>query len=194
MQFLTIFLATISLFYTPHNYGFIPHHTTVCPSIKYYTTLEEILNQKPEPVIKKRKEKKTRISKIKKRMLAEKNKEKEYIKSLIYNSETNDYETFANQMIDFYNAKLKASYKDYMMSKKIDTNEFEKYVMNLKDILDNPEMLYIKNKRYNFITHNILNIIDGFELLVQYTNTCSYDYLTNTMMSNLHDIVYFSKK
>jgi hypothetical protein len=190
-----ILLTTLSLFYTPHNYGFIPAHTTACPSIKYYTSIEEILSQKPLPTIKKAKDKKksVRMSKLKKKMLAEKNKEKEYLTNLIRHKDT-DYTTFANEMIEFYNAKLKTGYKEYLGSSKPSTNDFEKYVIVLKDLLDDPEMLYIKNKKHNYITNNILNIIDGFELLIEYMNTSPYDYLSNSMMSTLHDVIYFAKK
>lgn len=192
MLFLFYVATSLTLFFTPQNYGFIPSHTTVCPSIKYYATLEEIMSAKKPSIIfeketAKQKKKSTRLSKHKKRMLAEKNKEKEYLSKLISQKET-DYSTYVNDIIEFYNHKLKNTYKQYLSNTK-HVDNLEHYVIVLNDILNDEEMLVLKNKKHMYVTRSISNMIDGFELLIECMGIGSYDYLSVDMMSKLHDII-----
>lgn len=186
-------LTSFTLFFTPPNYGFIPSHTTVCPSIKYYATLEEILAAKPNIANKsdlaKQKKKSTRISKHKKRMIAEKNKEKEYLSNLIRQKD-GDYSTYINRIIEFYNSKLKNVYTDYMSNTK-NIDNLENYVIVINDALDDEAMLMLKNKKHHYVVKNLSIIVEGFELLIECKNIGKYDLLSVEMMSKLHDVIHY---
>jgi hypothetical protein len=186
-------LASFALFFRPADYGFIPAHTTVCPSIKYYATLEEILTAKPmianKSDLAKQKKKSTRLSKHKKRMLAEKNKEKEYLSNLIRQKD-GDYTTYIDRVIEFYNSKLKNVYTDYMSNTK-NIDNMEHYVIVLNGALDDEEMLMLKKKKHHYVVKNLSIIVEGFELLIECKNIGKYDVLSVEMMSKLHDVIHF---
>lgn len=187
------FITTTALFYTPANYGFVPAHTTKCPSIKYYATLEEILTAKPTIVKKdsgKDKKKSTRLSKHKKRMLAEKNREKAYLSNLIRQKD-GDYSTYITRVIEFYNSKLKNVYIDYMSKNTKNIDNLEHYVIILNDALNDEEMLTLKNKKHHYVVKNLSIIIEGFELLIECNGIGEYDMLSVEMMSKLHDVIHF---
>jgi hypothetical protein len=185
-------LTSVALFYTPHNYGFIPSHTTVCPSVKYYSTFEEILNPVPTIANKsdlaKQKKKSTRLSKHKKRMIAEKNKEKAYLANLIRQKD-GDYATYITEVIDFYNSKLKNVYIDYMSNTK-NMDNLEHYVIVLNDALDDEEMLMLKNKKHHYVVKHLSILIEGFERLIECKGIGDYELLSVEMMSKLHDIIH----
>lgn len=186
-------LTQLALFFTPPNYGFIPAHTTVCPSIKYYASLEAILSAKPTVVNKsdlaKQKKKSNRLSKHKKRMIAEKNKEKEYLSNLIQQKD-GDYSRYISHIIDFYNSKLKNVYTDYLSNTK-NIDNLEHYVIVLNDTLNDEEMLMLKNKKHHYVIKNLSVIIEGFELLIECKGIGPYDSLSVEMMSKLHDVIHF---
>ena len=185
-------LTSIALFFTPPNYGFIPAHTTVCPSVKYYATLDEILAAKPKISNKsdlaKQKKKSSRLSKHKKRMIAEKNKEKEYLSNLIRQKD-GDYATYITRVIEFYNSKLKNVYTDYMSNTQ-NLDNLEHYVIVLNDALDDEEMLMLKNKKHHYVVKNLSILIEGFELLIECKGVGEYDQLSVEMMSRLHDVIH----
>jgi hypothetical protein len=187
----SFFYSVIALFYTPANYGFIPAHTTVCPSIKYYATMEEILNQKPTIVKKDKTHKKTtRLSKYKKRMIYENNKEKKYLANLMSQKKKDgDYGTYVTKLIEFYNSKLILAYTDYVSNNK-NMDNLEHYVIVLNDSLNDEEMLFLKNKKHMFVIENLSMIIEGFELLIECIGIGPYDNLSIDMMSKLHDIIH----
>lgn len=186
----TLFLTSVALFFTPPNYGFIPSHTTVCPSIKYYGSLEEILAAKNKPTIVKndsgkQKKKSNRLSKHKKRMIAEQNKEKEYLANLIRQKD-GDYATYITHIIEFYNSKLRNVYTDYMSNTK-NMDNLEHYVIVLNDALNDEEMLMLKNKKHHYVVKHLTIIIEAFEFLIECKGIGEYDLLSVDMMSKLHD-------
>lgn len=189
--------ASFSLFYTHQTQGgmILQFHTTVCPSMKYYSTYEEIINQKPELVNKndsaKQKKKNTRLSKHKKRIISQKNKEKAYLSALIEKKDT-DYGNYVNDIVEFYNSKLKNIYSDYLSNTKNPVN-LENYVIALNTLLDDEEMLTLKNKKHMYVTNSITKMIEGFELLIECMGIGTYDYLSVKMMSTLHDTVHLIK-
>lgn len=190
----------IGLFFVPQSpIEFVPSHTTVCPSIKYYSSFDEIINpvKKPSPsFVKTRKEsakaKRQNIHKEnhKKRVLANKNRENAYMQKMMRNcddAETNDkYLGYVENILQFYTHKYVCMYKAYIQNAVVESHPDTDSAI-LTALLKNEKLLLLKNRDYTFIHQRISTLIDRFDLLRDCIANSVFDDLSFGDMSKLKD-------
>lgn len=206
-MFVLLALCSVTLFYVPQTGGFVPAHTTVCPSIKYYGSLDEILNpvemstastsasastfttvRKESEKLKKRNRD---IANRKKRTLLDKKYEEKYLAKLLREKDDNVYTDagrylkYVKNVIAFYMCKYTTIYKYYIGTSK-KTPKFESVTDVLNEILQSEKLFFVKNREHAFISTQLITLIESFELLDECIASGTYDELSPDAMAQLH--------
>jgi hypothetical protein len=204
-MFVVLTFCSLTLFYVPQTGGFVPAHTTVCPSIKYYGSFDEILNpvqmsttttaatsftnvRKESAKVKKRNRD---IANRKKRTLFDKKNEEKYLAKLLREkdddvyTDASRYLKYVKNVIAFYMCKYITIYKYYIgTTKKTLTLDNATDVLN--EILQSEKLVFVKNREHAFISTQILALIDSFELLNESIASGTYDELSPGAMARLN--------
>ncbi len=135
-------------------------------------------------------------TKFKKRKI-EKNKQKNAFETkLKYIEDTYDendvyviaekYYKYLINVIDYYTIKFMKIYKAYR-NNSIKMEKLEDYSTLLNNALKNDNMLFIRNKKYDYVNIRLNALIDGFDILASCIANCTYDELSDDQLQELQD-------
>jgi len=188
---LILVFFSYGLCFTQQSSNFISHamiHSSKCsPKVKSIT----LCSAYQDKSIKHTKLRKHKIRKNKQKNAFETNMK--YSKHLDDTEDENDvyvmaekYYTYLLNVIEYYTFKFMKIYKAYRNnSQKME--KLEDFSTLLNNSLKNENMLFIRNRKYEYIITRLNALIEGFEILSACIANCTYDELSYDQLQELQD-------